>query len=102
MGQFNSISHASDAPLRDWHDGGEAAYSRHFFSRKTMRFANAYRDVKWRRLGVQALIALVLMSAPLASWFGDLGPLSLLIGAGLAGLTAHVALAKLLDAARRH
>ncbi|WP_421784806.1 hypothetical protein [Hyphobacterium sp.] len=88
--------------MRDWHDGGEAANSRHFFSRKTMRFANAYRDVKWRRLGVQALISLILMSAPLSSWLGELGSLSLLIGAGLGGLTGYVALAKLLDAARRH
>ncbi|WP_420430482.1 hypothetical protein [Hyphobacterium sp.] len=88
--------------MRDWHDGGEAANSRHFFSRKTMRFANAYRDVKWRRLAVQAVIALTLMSAPLASRLGELGSLSLLIGAGLGGLTAYVALTKLLDAARRH
>lgn len=88
--------------MRDWHDGGEAANSRHFFSSRTMRFASAYRDVHWRRLGVQALIALALMSAPLASQLGDLAALSLLVGAGLGGLTAYVALAKLLDAARRH
>jgi len=65
-----------------------------------MRRALGYRDVSWRRLGVQALIALPLMSAPLIDVMGDLGPFAMIAGAALAGVTGYVVLAKLLDATR--
>ncbi|QNL19778.1 hypothetical protein HXX25_10845 [Hyphobacterium sp. CCMP332] len=86
---------------RDGHDGGEAARSSHYFSANTMQSANGYRDISWSRLGIQILVALPLMSAPLIEAMGDLGLFAMIAGAGLAGVTAYVGLAKLLDATRR-
>ncbi|PIW30742.1 MAG: hypothetical protein COW29_03325 [Rhodobacterales bacterium CG15_BIG_FIL_POST_REV_8_21_14_020_59_13] len=85
---------------RDGHDGGEAARASHYFSVGTMRRALGYRDVSWGRLGIQVLIALPLMSAPLIDAMGDVGPFAMIAGAALAGVTFYVALAKLLDATR--
>ncbi|WP_421789424.1 hypothetical protein [Hyphobacterium sp.] len=84
------------------HDAGEAAESRHYFSRNTMRRANSYEDVGWPRLLVQAAIALLLMAAVLVPASGGLGVLALLAGAVFLLITAFVAGAKLLGAASRH
>lgn len=67
-----------------------------------MRLANSYADVGWQRLGVQALIALVLMAAVLLPASGGLGVLALLGGTAFFMITAYVAGAKLLGAASRH
>jgi len=100
MAMFQNPYEAVVSHDRDGHDGGEAARSSHYFSAGTMRRAMGYRDVSWRRLGLQLLIALPLMSAPLIESLGDLGPFALIAGAALAGITGYVALAKLLDATR--
>ena len=101
MAMFQNPYEALVSHDRDGHDGGEAARSSHYFSAGTMRRAMGYRDVSWRRLGVQMLMALPLMSVPLIDSVGDLGPFALIAGASLAGVTAYVGLAKLLDATRR-
>ena len=100
MAMFQNPYEAVVSHDRDGHDGGEAARASHYFSAGTMRRALGYRDVSWRRLGVQALIALPLMSAPLIDVMGDLGPFAMIAGAALAGVTGYVMLAKLLDATR--
>ncbi|MEE2526763.1 hypothetical protein V0U79_10310 [Hyphobacterium sp. HN65] len=87
---------------RDQERGGSAASASHYFSRNTMRVANAYRDVRWRRLACQSGIALLLMSAALAPAGGNLAVLLWLGGLGLAACTAYTSVMKLLDAARRH
>ncbi len=100
MAMFQNPYEAVVRHDRDGHDGGEAARSSHYFSAGTMRRALGYRDVSWRRLGLQMLIALPLMSAPLMNVLGDLGPFAMIAGAVLAGVTGYVSLAKLLDATR--
>lgn len=101
MAMFQNPYEAVVSHDRDGHDGGQAARSSHYFSANTMQSANGYRDVSWVRLGVQMLVSLPLMSAPLIDAMGDLGLFAMIAGAGLAGVTAYVGLAKLLDATRR-
>jgi hypothetical protein len=100
MAVFQNPYEAVVSQDRDHHDGGEAARASHYFSANTMRNALGYRDIGWRRLALQFLISLPLMSAPLIESLGDFGPLALIAGAALAGITSYIALAKLLDATR--
>jgi hypothetical protein len=101
MAVFQNPYEAVVSSDRDHHDGGQAARASHYFSSTTMRNALGYRDIGWRRLGLQFVISLLMMSAPLVESLGDFGPLVLLAGAALAGVTSYIALAKLLDATRR-
>lgn len=100
MAVFQNPFDAAVPHNRDHHDGGRAARASHYFSTTTMRNALGYRDIGWRRLGLQFLISLPMMSAPLIESLGDFGPLVLIAGAALAGVTSYIVLAKLLDATR--
>jgi hypothetical protein len=101
MAMFQNPYEAVVSHDRDGHDGGEAARASHYFSARTMQRALGYRDVSWRRLSIQLLIAFVLLSAPLFSALGDAGRFAMLAGAGLAAVTAYVVFCKVCYATRR-
>lgn len=81
---------------------GDSVHARHYFSGRTIRLANAYRDIHWNRLAVQGGVALMLMAAATLPDLGNLSILLLIAGAALAAGTVYTCIVKFVDAARRH
>jgi len=76
-------------------DAGRVNSAWHWFSNATIRAADSYRDVRWRRIGLHLGAALLLMAASriepgwaLAPWMFIAAAIWLLYGLRVAGLKA--------------
>ncbi|XBQ16896.1 MAG: hypothetical protein ABL308_03235 [Oceanicaulis sp.] len=97
---MSDASHIRETDRRA-HDGGRAARAWRWFSGRTMRAAERYRDISWRIVGLNALGAAGLIALSRLDPGHGLAPWALIAG----GIWALIALRmigfKLFDAAVR-
>lgn len=94
----HALRHFEDQPAsRDRHDAGRAGDAGRWFSARTTRGAERYRDIGWRHVGSHLIVALalILISRMLAT--EAVGPLLLMVGAVWTLALARIAVIKGLD-----
>lgn len=86
-----------DPELRDRHDSGRAGNAWRWFSSRTMRRAQLYRDLSWRHVGrhMIAALALVLISRLMPN--EGVSPFLLVGGVLWAAVLGRIAIVKAMD-----
>ncbi|PWE18536.1 hypothetical protein DDZ18_02720 [Marinicauda salina] len=89
------------APARERGDRGRATSARRWFSRRTIRAAERFRDIAWTTLATRGAAALTIVAIARAVPAEAFSPFALIAGLVWLAMVGRVALIKTADALTR-